>query len=78
MLVRVLEENLCEKDCLENATFLKGYEFKDIDKIIEFVKSLIGKDMRIGNDWYTIEDYVWSFPETDENIPTLDIFVYGY
>lgn len=78
MLVRVLEEDLTEENRFENAKFLKGYNFENIDIIVEVVKSLMGKDMRIGNDWYTIDDYVWSFPETDDNIPSFDIYVYGY
>ena len=32
-------------------------------KVIEFIKSMLGKDVRIGDDWYTIQDFVWSFPK---------------
>ena len=78
MLVRVYEMNLTSDDEYENATFLKGYHEENIDKLVEFVKSLKGKDLRIHNEWYTIHDFVWSFPEDTENIPSFDIFVFGY
>lgn len=78
MLVRVFEVDLTSDDIFEDATFLKGYNEKNFDKLIEFVKSLKDKDMRINNNWYTVHDFVWSFPESDENIPSFDIFVYGY
>lgn len=80
MLVRIYELNFTMDDDtgMDKATFLKGYEFKNIDKIVKFVKCMKGKDLRIGNIWYTIDDFVWTFPEEHDNIPTFDIYVYSY
>lgn len=78
MLVRVYKMDLASDDEYENATFLKAYQEDNFDKLAEFVKSLKDKDLRIYNEWYTIHDFVWSFPEDEENIPSFDIFVYGY
>lgn len=80
MLVRIYELNFTMDDNtgIDNATFLKGYNFQDIDKIVEFVKSMKGKDLRIGDIWYTIDSFIWTFPEESDNIPSFDIFVYSY
>lgn len=80
MLVRIFELNFTMDDDTgkDNATFLKGYEFKNIDKIVKFVKCMKDKDLRIGDIWYQIDDYVWNFPEEHDNIPTFDIYVYSY
>lgn len=75
MLIRLMEYNWTENDDsgLDNPHFIKAYTEKNINKVIKLIKEI--KGVRIGNDWYTICDYIWNFPESYENIPSLDIYV---
>ena len=80
MLVRILELNFTNNDSegMDNAHYLAGYEFENIDKIIEFVKSMKGKDLRINDEYYTIEDWIWNFPQDFDSLSCLDIYVLSY
>lgn len=80
MLVRLVEYNWTKDDDtgMQNPNFIKAYNFKDIDKIIEFIKSIIDHDVRVGDEWYTIQDYIWVFPKDEDSVPCLDVYCCGY
>lgn len=78
MIIRLCEYNFLGCDCdtgLDNPKIIKAYNESNIDKIIFFVKEMMNRGVRVGDDWYTICDMIWSFPENRENVPSLDIYV---
>ena len=77
MIIRLVEYNWTNEDetGLDKPKFIKAYTEDNIDKVIVLIKEMKEQGIRVGNDWYTICDYVWSFPESHENLPSLDIYV---
>ena len=80
MLIRIIEYNYDEENApMENGKFVRATHVKDYDRFLSMLRYMKGKDIKIGEEWYTFEgDYLLNFPETDDNIMTLDIFVCGY
>ncbi len=77
MIIRLCEYNWNEEDesGLDKPHIIKAYTENNIDKIIVFIKEMLHRGVRVGDDWYTIEEYIWNFPESHENVPSLDIYV---
>lgn len=77
MIIRLCEYNWTNEDesGMDKPHIIKAYTENDIDKVIIFVKEMLHRGVRVGDDWYTIEDYIWNFPESQENVPSLDIYV---
>ena len=80
MLVRIVEYNYDEEyDKLENPHFLAATEIDDYDTFLSMLQNMKGKDIVIGEEWYSFEgDYTLSFPKTDEDLMCLNVFVCGY
>ena len=80
MLVRIIGYNYDDDYApMENGKFIRATQVEDFDKFLSMFKYMKGKDIKIGEEWYTFEgDYLLNFPETDENIMSLDIFVCEY
>ena len=80
MLIRLMEYDFSseEDDMYKNPHLIKGYEEKNFDKLVNTIISLKGCDVRVGDEFYTIDDIVFNFPEFNDNIPTLDIMCIPY
>lgn len=82
MLVRLLEYNYDADDggkSLENGKFIKATYVEDYDTFLSMLQNMKGKDIVVGEDWYTYDgDYYLSFPKDDESIMCLDVFVCSY
>ena len=82
MLVRILEYDYDADDggrSLENGKFVKATQIDSYDRFLSMLQNMKGKDIVIGDDWYTYEgDYYLSFPRNDECVMSLDVFVCAY
>jgi hypothetical protein len=68
-----------ENDKLEKPKFIKATHMDDYDVFLKMLQNMKGKDIVVGDEWYTYDgDYVLHFPESDENIMFLDIYVCRY
>lgn len=76
MIIRLLEYNWTNDDSgLEKPNHIGAYTEENYDKAIIFIKEMIDHGVRFGDDWYTVCDVIWSFPESRENIPSIDVYV---
>ena len=77
MLVRLMEYNCKEEnDKLENPKFIKATRMDDYDTFLRMLQNMKEKEIVVGENWYIYDgDYVLHFPESDENIMCLDIYV---
>ena len=83
MLVHIKELHLnSESDDwdYDNAKFLAAHKIKNIDTFVKFIQVLKKhrKDILIGDEWYTVEDYALCFPTDHESLPCLYVYVIGY
>lgn len=77
MLIRLYELNYTDDDGIDDAKFIAGYEEVNFDKVALFLLALKGKRVIFGGERYMISDYAFRFPESKDNIPSLDIYVYS-
>lgn len=81
MVIRLVEYKWTNEDetGLDNPHVIATYTEENFDKLIIFVKELKGRGVRVGDKWYTIDDYIFNFPESHENFACLDIYCFqGY
>ena len=80
MLVRFLTYNFNDDPTgMENGKYLSGTNVKNFDRFLSMLKHMNGKDIKIGDEWYTYEgDYYLSFPKNDDEIMSLNVFVCEY
>ena len=64
----------------EHAMTIAATKVKTYDKFVRFVEQLKkkNKDLIIGENWYTVEDYSFSFPKNDDHVPCLNVYVVSY
>ena len=64
----------------ENTKFVQAYKVKSYDKFLRFIQTLkkYHKDLIVGDNWYTVEDYAFCFPENNESVPCLYVYVVSY
>ena len=83
MLVQVRElhplKDLDDWD-YENAEFVAGYQIKSYDKFVRFIQTLkkYHKDLIFNDQYYTVEDYAFSFPTNSDALPCLYVYVSAY
>ena len=80
MLVRLLELNYKDdEDGYTNAHFIKAYKEPDFASFVKMLSVLQdnGEDFQfsVGDEWYTLDTYNFSFPEDDEHIPCINVYV---
>lgn len=78
MLVRLLEYNYETEDKYENPRFIKAYKEENYDKFVAMLNLMKGRDFKVGDEYYTYEEWIFNFPKDDESIPCIDIYVVGY
>lgn len=78
MLIRLLEYNYETEDKYENPTFIKAYKEENYEKLIAVLNLMNGRDFKVGDEYYTYQEWLFSFPENEDSIPSIDIFVCGY
>lgn len=81
MLIRLVEYNFNDPEDesgMINPKFIAAYDEKNFDKLMNFIKNSKGIDIVVGDDWYTIDTYVFHFPKDSDSIPSINIYVYGY
>ena len=78
MLIRLLEYNYETEDKYENPHFIKAYKEENFDKFIAMLNQMNGRDFRVGDDYYSYQEYIFSFPENEDCTPCIDIYVCGY
>ena len=80
MLIRIMEYDYDnEDDMLENGHYLAATNVEHYDTFLSMLQNMKGKDIKIGDGWYTYEgDYLLNFPKDDNSIMCLDVFVCGY
>lgn len=64
----------------DNTKFIAAHEIKDYDKFVKFVQTLkkYGKDLIVNDEYYTVEDYAFVFPQNSDSVPCLYVYVSGY
>lgn len=80
MLVRLLELNYKDgKDIYEDAKYLAAFEVKDYGEFIKMITLLKENneeyDIAVGEEWYSIDTWVFNFPENDEILPCINVYV---
>lgn len=78
MLVRLLEYNYENEDKYANPHFIKAYKEENYEKLIAVLNLMKGRDFKVGDEYYTYQEWIFSFPENEDSIPSIDIFVCGY
>lgn len=64
----------------ENAKTIAARTIKTYDKFIRFVHEIKKHkiDLIVGENWYTVEDYAFSFPDDSDMVPILYVYVVSY
>lgn len=80
MLVRLLELNYKdEKDIYEDAKYLAGFKVDDYGEFIKMITELKNNDeeyhISVGDEWYSIDTWIFNFPENDEILPCINVYV---
>lgn len=78
MLVHFCETTfLNDSDVLDYDNFkvVSFFKVKSYDVFVKFIKALIHKDICVGENWYTVEDYALSCPMDSSYVPVLRVFV---
>ena len=80
MLIRLLSKNILDDDPYENAKFLSAFIENRYGEFIRMLRELKnGKEefqISVGENWYTIDTYIFSFPENSEMLPCINVYVY--
>ena len=83
MLVHILEPGLLPDSTdwdYDNAKFLGLCEIESYDKFVRFIQTLKenSSDLKIKDEWYTVDNYAFSFPADKDSIPVLYVYVISY
>ena len=80
MLVRLMEYNYeKDDDKLDDPKYIKGTNIDNYDTFLSMLQNMKGKEIVVGDKWYLYDgDYVLRFPQDDESLMCLDIYVCGY
>lgn len=82
MRIRILEPEVSKEYDgwdFDHWKYISSMEVQSYDRFIKFLEFIKekDKDIKIGKDYYSVIDYHLNFPENDESVPSLDIFVCG-
>ena len=78
MLVRLLEYNYETEDKYANPHFIKAYNEPNYEKFVIMLNNMENRDFRVGDEWYTFQEWLFSFPKDEDCIPSIDIYVCSY
>ena len=76
MLIRLYKYTFKTDDKFENPKFLAAYREENFDKLVNLLESMKEHGIKVGEQWYTIDDYIFTFPEDHESIPAIDIYCF--
>ena len=82
MRIRILEPEVSKEYDgwdFDHWKYISSMEIESYDRFIKFLEFIKekDKDVKVGADYYSVIDYHFNFPEDDECVPSLDVFVCG-
>ena len=79
MLVRLMEYNTSHDDDnydkYNKPMFIKAYEEESFDQLVYMLTHMKNRIIKVGDDIYLYDDFIYNFPPEEEYIPSIDIYV---
>jgi len=79
MLIRLLQINFSSDDIYEDAKYLSGFKTDNYGEFMKMLSELKNNseefNIAVGEEWYTIDTYVFSFPKDSDSLPCINIYV---
>lgn len=79
MLIRLLELNYGKDDPYTDAKYLAGFYEKNYGEFVRMIREMKNNgeeyQLSVKDDWYTLDSYVFNFPENSDMLPCVDVYV---
>lgn len=81
MLVHFVKPNMLkDADGLDydDCKVIAHFKIKDYQRFIKFIQAMKGHECSLGNEWYTIDSFIFCLPQDFEHVPCIKVFVIEY
>lgn len=76
MLIRFLEYGVDVDDEFADAKYLQGYHEKDFGQLTTTLLQMVGQDIEVKGEYYTIDKIHFHVPNSEEEIACINVYCY--